>query len=146
MLLTSVNAIDSYFTGTKPRDDSGDMELSYYVGNMGTGAVDAWKLLMNIEGTPSLQVKIGTSELDLTKVIGAESAVLSNMSVEMDATSKSSMGINDELKLDGSKLTIVCTKSGSGYMTINAETQGTTISRKVSVICRPQVSENGGWL
>lgn len=146
MLLTSVNAIDSYFVGTKPRDDSDDMELSYYVGNMGTGAIDAWKLLMNIEGTPSFQVKIGSSEIDLTKVLGAESAVLSNISVEMDETTKSSMGINDELKLDGNKLIVNCTKSGSGFITINAETQGMSISRKVSIISRPVVSENGGWL
>ncbi len=113
---------------------------------MGTGAIDAWKLLMNIEGTPSFQGKIGSSEIDLTKVLGAESAVLSNISVEMDETTKSSMGINDELKLDGNKLIVNCTKSGSGFITINAETQGMSIIRKVSIISRPVVSENGGWL
>ncbi len=146
MLLTSVNAIDSYFVGTKPRDDSGDMELSYYVGNMGTGAVDAWKLLMNIEGTPSLQVKLGKSEIDLTKALDAEAAVLQNVTVDMDEVSKSSMGITDALLLDGSKLTVNCTKSGSGYLTIQAESQGVPITRKISLICRPQVAESGGWL
>jgi serine protease len=146
MLLTSVNGIDSYFTGTKPLDTESDMELSYYIGNMGTGAVDAWKLLMNIEGTPSFQLQIGTTDLDLTELIGAQSAVLNNIAVEMDEASRSSMGVSGDLKVAGNTLSINCTKPGSGYLTVTADSQGIPITRKISIICRAGISENGGWL
>ena len=146
MLLTSVNSIDSYFTGTKKKDETGDMDLSWYVGKMGTGAVDAWKLLMNIEGTPSYQVAVGQSTIDLTDVLGAPAAVLKNFSVEMDDDTRSSLGVTGELKVDGSKLSVSCTKTGSGYLTIHAESEGMPVTRKISVICRPVVSGNGGWL
>ena len=146
MLLTSVNGIDSYFTGTKPLDTESDMELSYYIGNMGTGAVDAWKLLMNIEGTPSFQLQIGTTDLDLTELIRAQSAVLNNIAVEMDEASRSSMGVSGDLKVAGNTLSINCTKPGSGYLTVTADSQGIPITRKISIICRAGISENGGWL
>lgn len=146
MLLTSVNSIDSYFTGTKKKDENGDMDLSWYVGKMGTGAVDAWKLLMNIEGTPSYQVAVGQSTIDLTDVLGAPAAVLKNFSVEMDDDTRSSLGVTGELTVDGSRLSVSCTKTGSGYLTIHAESEGMPVTRKISVICRPVVSGNGGWL
>lgn len=113
---------------------------------MGTGAVDAWKLLMNIEGTPSYQVAVGQSDIDLTDVLGAPSAVLKNFSVEMDDDTRSSLGVTGELKVDGCKLSVSCTKTGSGYLTIHAESEGMPVTRKISVICRPVVSGNGGWL
>ncbi len=145
MLLTSVNEIDSYFTGTKPLDADSDMTLEYYVGNMGTGAVDAWKFLMNIEGTPSLQVKIGESAVDLTEALGAKGANFVNISAQMDEASKTSMGI-EEFSVEGSSLKITCTRAGSGYLELSADSQGTTITRRLSLVSRPVVSANGGWL
>ena len=66
LLLTSVNAIDDlnknfkegyskfyYENGKKVLVDMGP-----YRGMMGTGVIDAWKLLMNIEGTPTMQVRV----------------------------------------------------------------------------------------
>ncbi len=146
MLLTSVNGIDSYFTGTKPKDGVSEMELSGYVGKMGTGAVDAWKLLMNIEGTPSWQVGIGQTSVDLTEIIGAPAASISDISVEMDQASRESLGIDNELRTDGVRLVLNCTRSGSGILVVKADSEGTSIERKISVICRPAVSSNGGWL
>ena len=146
MLLTSVNGIDRYFTGTKPKDGVSEMELSGYVGKMGTGAIDAWKLLMNIEGTPSWQVGIGQTSVDLTEIIGASSASISDISVEMDQASRESLGIGNELRADGTSLVLNCTRSGSGILVVKADSEGTSIERKVSVICRPAVSSNGGWL
>ena len=146
MLLTSVDAIDGYFTGIKPKDGTADMELADYVGKMGTGAVDAWKFLMNIEGTPSWQVRIGKTELDLKAVAGAPSAALKNVSVEMDQASRDALGITGELRAGDGRLTLNCTKSGAGILLIKADSEGTSIERRISVICRPVVSGNGGWL
>lgn len=146
MLLTSVNGIDGYFTGIKPKDGVDNMELSDYVGRMGTGAVDTWKFLMSIEGTPSLQFGLGQSSVDLAGILGATSASIRNVSVKMDQESMNSLGISEAPYVDGNRLTLKCTKSGSGYLTVMADSEGIAIERKISVICRPVVSGNGGWL
>ena len=65
MLLTSVNDIDQYLkSGTKKFYDAMlktyvDLPLNQYYEKMGTGALDAWKFLMAIEGTPSYMAKVG---------------------------------------------------------------------------------------
>lgn len=146
MLLTSVNGIDGYFTGTKPKNGVDNMDLSGYVGKMGTGAVDTWRFLMNIEGTPSVQVGVGRSSIDLGGVLGATSASIKNLSVKMDQESMRSLGISEEPHVNGNILTLKCSKSGSGYMTVRADSEGIAIERKISLISRPAVSGNGGWL
>ena len=56
MLLTSVNEIDSRLgEGSKATI----ADVSIYRGKMGTGITDAYQLLMQIEGTPCLQVALG---------------------------------------------------------------------------------------
>ena len=146
MLLTSVNGIDGYFTGTKPKNGVDNMDLSGYVGKMGTGAVDTWKFLMNIEGTPSIQVGLEQSSVDLGGVLGVASASIKNLSVKIDQESMSSLGISEEPYVKGNILTLKCSKSGSGYMTVRADSEGIAIERKISLISRPVVSGNGGWL
>lgn len=54
MLLTSVNDIDARLEGTKTTGAT--LNLEDYRGKMGTGTVDAYQLLMQIEGTPCLKV------------------------------------------------------------------------------------------
>ncbi|MFQ7502641.1 MAG: hypothetical protein ACLRMJ_04965 [Alistipes finegoldii] len=55
MLLTAVNDIDSYIIG----GTKNGMVLRNYRKNMGTGSIDAYQLLMQIEGTPCLPAKVG---------------------------------------------------------------------------------------
>ena len=60
MLLTSVNEIDSRLgEGSKATI----ADVSIYRGKMGTGITDAYQLLMQIEGTPCLQVALGEVQL-----------------------------------------------------------------------------------
>ena len=70
MLLTSVNEIDSRLgEGSKATI----ADVSIYRGKMGTGITDAYQLLMQIEGTPCLQVALGEVQLiPLTQHFGQE--------------------------------------------------------------------------
>ena len=62
MLLTSVNDIESRFSGTKTTLATINLE-DYTGGRMGTGLVDATRLLMQVEGTPCIVVPTGSLQL-----------------------------------------------------------------------------------
>ena len=75
MLLTSVNDIERYLDGTK--SSNGTMYLENYRKKLGTGTVDAYQLLMQIEGTPCLKVGVGAEELvPLTQFFGGSATNL----------------------------------------------------------------------
>ena len=79
LLLTSVNDIDRYMA-------SG----SQYKNKMGTGAVDAWKFLMAIEGTPWVMAEVGQKvKIDLSKYCSPTQSY----EITMDNTSRESLGI-----------------------------------------------------
>ena len=173
LLLTSVNAIDGlnknfkegyskfyYENGKKVMVDMGP-----YRGMMGTGVVDAWKFLMNIEGTPTLQVRVlGVDEkaarYALQDYFGGSSSELEYVGVECDAETKAALGLTDNPEIKFGKLSIKPTKAGSGKITIKAlagfdedgkadgETQigAMQINRTISIIARGVTSDNGGWL
>ena len=173
LLLTSVNAIDDlnknfkegyskfyYENGKKVLVDMGP-----YRGMMGTGVIDAWKLLMNIEGTPTMQVRVlGADEkaarYALQDYFGGSSSELEYVSVECDAATKAALGITENPEIKFGKLSIKPTKAGSGKITVKAlagfdedgkadgETQigAMEISRTISIMARGVASDNGGWL
>lgn len=84
MLLTSVNDMERYLDGTK--NSNGTMYLENYRKKLGTGAVDAYQLLMQIEGTPCLKVGVGAEELvPLTQFFGGSATNLTYTGVSMSA-------------------------------------------------------------
>lgn len=173
LLLTSVTAIDdvnkSFTEGSKKfYYENGKqvfVDLGPYRGKMGTGVIDAWKLLMNVEGTPTLTVKVlGEEEkakrYDLQEYFGGNSASLEYLGVECDAAVKEALGLTEDPEIKYGKLSIKPTKAGSGKITIKAvagydedgvvdgESQlgGMEITRTISIMARGVASNNGGWL
>lgn len=161
MILTSTNELDSRLTaGTKPADFNKNetINLNTYEKKMGTGAIDAWKLLMAIEGTPCITAKIGESQrLDLTSYFGESASKLTYLGVDIDAESRAALGLTADPEMKYGKLSIHPTKIGSGKVTIRAiaggdvlggdmQIGGSEISREVSIISRNVKSSNGGWL
>lgn len=143
MLLTSVNDIDSHFP-------SG----SRYIGQMGAGAVDAWKFLMSIEGTPSIMVKAGEKvSIDISEWMGSE---VDNMTVSIDEASRTSLGLTSDPTITNRKIELTCSKTGAGKITISASVGkdpemedgigAMDFSREISIVSRPYTSANGGWL
>ncbi len=152
MLLTSVNNIDTYLDGTK-----GGIDLAQYYKNMGTGAVDAYQLLMQVEGTPCLRAKVGTKQLlPLTEYFGGAASNLTYVGVTMTPEAMTKLGIAEAPTIAYGKLQIKCTKPGvarikvtaiAGGDTLGGEVEGgQAVTREFAIIARATKNANGGWL
>ena len=167
MLLTSVNDIDSRLVGSKETlvtsasgtASMGDLLLSPYMGNMGTGTIDAWRLLMQIEGTPCLVAEVGRSQrINLDSVFGGGSENLTYYEdVTISDEDYEALGLLVKPVIKGGSLLIQPEKAGSAKLTIRAIAGGDTagggssmggmpISKQISVIARGIGNGNGGWL
>lgn len=156
LLLTSVNDIDRYLSGSKTYNGE-TVNLSDYKGRLGTGAIDAWRFLMAIEGTPSALVKAGeTAAIDLSDYMGGNADGLEYVSVTIDEAGRNSLGLSADPVINGGKLEVTCTKVGSGKVTVTATVgrdkeieggiSGMEFTREISIVSRSFVSDNGGWL
>lgn len=143
LLLSSVNDIDSYLP-----------DGSKYRGQMGAGAVDAWKFLMSIEGTPSIIVKEEeTAEIDLSEWIGSE---VDELSVTIDDASRKSLGMTSDPIIKEDHIEFTCSKTGAGKIKVSASVGKDPemengigkmdFSREFSIVSRQFVAANGGWL
>ena len=158
MLLTSVNDINQFLTdGVKTIADQ-SIPLKVYNKRMGTGAIDAWKLLMQIEGTPSAMVKTGeTCTIDLKQFFGDSAADITYLDVTFDDDAKKTLGLASKPKVKNGALEITCMKNGSAKVKVSAiagggqlgggnNIGGSEIAREISIISRGVYSSNGGWL
>ena len=158
LLLTSVNDMDSYFSGTKDYYDLSSyswtkLDLGRYKGNMGTGAVDAWKFLMAIEGTPTILTQAGKKmSIDISRYCNP----YDEYTITVDAATKTALGLTSDPAIRNGKLEIECSKIGSGKIVLNG-TVGKDASkedgigemsytREISIASRPFATNNGGWL
>ena len=158
MLLTSVNDLDNNLHGTKkyfdiPNSTFIDLPLDRYYGKMGTGALDAWKFLMAIEGTPSAMVKAGEkTRIDLSRYCNP----YDSYEISLDEASRTSLGISsDPVQKDGF-LEIECANIGAGKIILSASVGkdpekedgigGMSYTREISIVSRPFATNNGGWL
>ena len=144
MLLTSVTDIDQFNPGGN---------MSKYVGKMGTGAVDAWKFLMAIEGTPTFLAQLGqTVKIDLSKYCSPSQTY----EVAMDEASLKSLGLDAVPEVKNGCIEICCKNIGAGKLTLSAsvgkdtEIEGgigsMSYTREISIASRPFATNNGGWL
>lgn len=155
LLLTSVNNIEGRLSGSKNYvSNSGtvSIDMSQYAGKFGTGVIDAWKFLMNIEGVPTVMVKKGESvKIDLKDYVSDPSAV----KVSLEAGAAESLGIDGEVTVNGDYLVLKCSKTGSGKIKLNGSVgkdpgredgiQSMEYERVISIASRDFVSGNGGW-
>lgn len=159
MILTSVTDINQYLTeGFKPHGEYYTISVADYKKRMGTGAIDAWKLLMQIEGTPSAVVKAGaTCEIALGEYFGDGFADLTYLDIEFSDETKKALGFASTPRIKDGKLSVTCTKIGSAKLTVHAiaggsklsdgsNIGGTEIKRELSIVSRGVYSNNGGWL
>ena len=160
LLLTSVQDIDKYQTGTKTivYPSINTIDMTRYVGQLGAGYIDAHLLLMQIEDTPCLYVKTGSSaQLSLDEFFGAASEDLTYQGVELSDAARSALGITTTPTISNGLLDIKCTKSGVGRIKITAIVGGSAVGggnnmggmlveREVEVVARGSVAANGGWL
>ena len=149
LLLSSVNDIDSFNKGGS-RDQ---IDMNRYKGQMGTGAVDAWKFLMAIEGTPSVMAKAGEKvQIDLSSYCNPSL----RYDISVDEASKASLGLTFDPVIKDGCLEIECSKIGAGKIVLSSAVGKDperedgigemAYSREISIVSRPHVAKNGGWL
>lgn len=159
ILLTAVNDINSLMLdGTKAYNGVADaVVLKDYHKRMGTGALDAWRLFMLIEGTPAVQVTVDERcSVDLKEYFGGSAADITYRGIEVSDEAREALGIKGDPKIEKGMLVIKCDKCGSAKITVKAiagggqlgggnNIGGTEISREISIISRGVSSTNGGW-
>ena len=169
MLLTAVQDINQYMTGTKKyyyyysnygTSYPETMTLSNYNKQMGSGYSDAYLLLLQVEGTPcvTMPVTTGTAKaIDLATFFGAGASALKFKSATVSAEDKTAVNMT-ACTLSGSKLYVACYKPGVAVVTITALVGGTSqssstapiateITKKFAIVVRDGgTASNGGWL
>ena len=162
MIYTSVNNVDFYIETCEKKVNGIPYDLTNYLGQMGTGCIDAWRLLMQVEGTPTLLVQSGqVTKVGISQFFGPSAANLTYTKVELSDDARQTLGVEGEPYVRYGKLYINCTKTGSAKISISAiaggdsvaeegtttQIGGTEFTREISVLSREAgVAENGGWL
>ena len=125
---------------------------------MGTGLVDAYQLLMQIEGTPCLKVPLNELQMiPLTMYFGGSAENLTYRSVEISDDDIEKLGMPAKPEMSDGKLMIRCNKPGVAHITVKAiaggkrpgsETVmgGIEVKKEFAVIAREAGAANGGWL
>ena len=163
MIVTSVNDINPYQTGTKSIFDFAtgnynEIDLSKYAYKLGAGYIDAHLLLMQVEGTPCLYFPIGqTARLSLDEYFGGGSSTLVYDGCEMSQEACTTLGVTTAPTIEDGKLKIKCTKPGTARITVRAiigadyvgggdNIGGMLLEREFEIVVRSAVAANGGWL
>ena len=166
LLATSVSAFpSSAFEGSKPNPEGGTMNLATYRGKMGTGKIDAYRLLMAIRGVECVPVSTTeTNYIDFSKFIGREGLQMKVKDYTIPDETFEALGIEFD-QFTAGKMVLQCSKVGVGTIKVgmiaggNTEgggmvTGGMRIEKEFVLISRPNVElnedgnpiRNDGWL
>ena len=120
MILASVNDIDQRI-GSKSEKTyayaKGPLKMAPYYHQMGTGAIDAWRLMMHIEGLPTLTSGIGRQQwIDLTSAFGTASVSLTYLSIKVPEETAASMGLQKIAPTNTEKYPAVVDENGYAYV------------------------------
>lgn len=152
-LLFSVNDIN---TDIKQQED----KYGKYLNKMGTGRIDAFRFLMNIEGITCISVPRGVNlhRIDMSKFISDGLVNPKILDITINDKDKKRLDIS-YLKIleNNNKIVITANKTGSAIVEIKmvagGEIEGNqdvpggmTITKKFALIVRDGFAENGGWL
>ena len=163
MLLSSTNDIDPYLKGglklTMSNGASLNIQYSDYKGKLGAGYIDAYKLLLNIDGTPYAVVKRGVeSKIDLSTYFGTGLHHAELLSVEVSDEDKAVIGLEAEgYTYENGMLTINCANVGAATFKVTMLVGGgstsdstnpypTEVSRSFVVFSKDNIPTNNGWL
>ena len=128
IIVSSVNNINPYLTGFKTKvDTGGTLNLSSYNNKMGTGLIDAYKVLMAVRGTKCIPLPVGEEVIiNISSYIGdGTNDKIKMVESEIPQEVIDALGI-ENIKWMGGKLMLTCTKPGSGIVTLKYIAGGNT--------------------
>lgn len=167
MIRSAANKVDDTYTGTVI---SKGLYLTYdgwythyedvylnmedYRDKMGSGVVDAFRMLMAVEGTPIVTVgkgaRMSLSTEEILNGLGKHGLFVAEVEPENEAEAEA-MGLT--CSIEGSTLTVNCDEVGATRILLkgklqngNSSVSGSSISLPIAVICREKQASNGGWL
>lgn len=165
IIVSSVTCFDT-MSGQKAIYGGGFMNLSSYNNKMGTGVIDAYRVLMAVRGTTCIPIPLGEQViLDISPYIGDGRGTIKMLEGEISNEVKEKLGIVD-CKFMGNKLLMTCTKPGSALVTLKYVAGGNTVGggmitggmeaqQEFAFIVRPGIKIDegtgaplnpGGWL
>ncbi len=165
IIVSSVTGFGA-LSGNKSSYEGGTINLQNYTNKMGTGLIDAYRVLMAVRGTTCIPVPVGEQAiLDISNYIGDGKCQIKMLQSEIPADVQEKLGITD-VKFMGSKLIMTCTKPGSALVTLKYIAGGTIVGggqitggmeaqQEFAIIARPGVKIDegtgspinpGGWL
>jgi hypothetical protein len=165
IIVSSVTGFGT-FSGTKVNYGGGVINLSAYTNKMGTGLIDAYRVLMAVRGTTCIPVPLNQSVIiDIANYIGDGNSQIKMLKSDISDEVIEKLGITD-CKFMGSKLIMTCTKPGSALVTLKYVAGGNTVGggqitggmeaqQEFALIVRPGVKVDegtgsplnpGGWL
>ena len=151
-ILLSVNDINS---------DLENYSSGKYYEKMGTGRVDAFLMMMNIDGTTCIPIPRGKKNfyLDVTPYIADGNSKFQLLDMVISDADMKRLGIKSKPRLlkNNNVFVLTCENSGSAVVEIKmvagGNTAGTTenvggmtIIKKFALIVRDNFAENNGWL
>ena len=157
MILSATNDIEPHLTGRIYSSVNGiDMNYPDFCGKLGSGYIDAYKMLLQVEGTPYSVVKCGASTIDLATYFGEGVFNAQLSQIVISDEDREAIGLNDCVFNQG-KLEFNCSKQGAATVSITLLVGGgslndsskplpTKVTKKFVVIVRNNVAANGGWL
>ena len=161
MLLAATNDMTPYLNGELGLQfsDGTKLVLNYpdFKGKMGSGYIDAYKLLLSVEGTPCKVVRVGdTAEVDLSLYFGKGIADAEFFDMEVSDEDVEAVGLalseysEGKISVTTSKVGVatisVTMLVGGGSMDDNKNPFPTKVTRKFVVISKEAPASNGGWL
>ena len=166
IIVSSVSTFEE-FSGQKDiYSPGGYMNLSSYNNKMGTGYIDAYRVLMAVRGTVCIPLPVGEQViLDISPYIGDGKGTIKMLKTDIPEEVIEKLGIED-CKFMGNKLLMTCTKPGSALVKLKYVAGGNTVGggqitggmeaeQEFAFIARPNVKVDagtgaplnpGGWL
>ena len=154
IIVSSVTAFET-FNGQKASYGGGTMNLTSYDNKMGTGLIDAYRVLMAVRGTTCIPIPLNEQVIiDISDFIGDGKCSIKMIKNDIPEDVVEKLGIVSWQYM-GSKLVMTCTKPGSALVTLkyiaggNAVgggqiTGGMEAQQEFALIVRPGVKVDGG--
>lgn len=161
MLLSATNNIDPFLTGSLKitYENGATQTISYpaYKGKLGAGYLDAYKLLLQIDGTPYVVVETNKeNSVSLARFFGDGVHNAKLHKIEISDEDRAAIGLGD-CTFSAGKLNLTCSKSGVATISITLLVGGGSlgdknlpypieVTKRFVLMAKGGVGANGGWL
>ena len=128
IIVSSVSNINPSLAGFKTNVTGGTLNLASYNNKMGTGLIDAYRVLMAVRGTKCIALPIGEEVIvNVGSYIGdGTNDKIKMLESEIPQEAIDALGI-ENVKWMGGKLMLTCTKPGSALVTLKYVAGGNNV-------------------